>query len=155
VTIDDRVDRERARALMMAAMDGETSPAERRELDRLLENAPELQAEWRRLARVKEVTTGMTLQQLPEEAWDGYWTSVYRRTERGIAWILISAGAIVLGAYAMWHAIGAFLADREMPLFIRLAIVAIAVGSTILIVSVIREKVFAHRRDPYQKEIIR
>ena len=155
MTNDERVHRERARALMMAAMDGEISPGDRRELDHLLEGAPDLQAEWRRLARVKEVTTGMTLQQLPEEAWDGYWTSVYRRTERGLAWVLISAGAIVLSAYALWHAIGAFFADTETPLFIRLAVVAIAVGGAILILSVIREKVFVHRRDPYQKEIIR
>ena len=148
-------DRERARRLMMAALDAEISPDERRQFDALLAASPELQVEWRRLARVKEVTTGMTLQQVPEEIWDGYWTSVYRRTERGIAWVLISLGAIVLAGYWVWHAIGALFADTETPLFIRVAIAAVALGSAILIISVLREKLFVHRRDPYQKEIIR
>ena len=45
--------------------------------------APDLDAEWRRLARVKEVIGGLTLQPLPEELWDRYWASVYTRLERG------------------------------------------------------------------------
>ncbi len=149
------VDRERARALMMAAIDGECSPSERRELDALAAESPELAAEWRRMTRVKEVTTGMSLQSVPEEVWDGYWTSVYRRTERGIAWILISAGAIVLGAYALWEAAASLFADTDTPLFIRMAIVGISVGAGILVLSVIREKFFTHRHDPYQREIVR
>ena len=152
---DDRLTAERARGLMMAAIDGEISPDERRELDGLLASSTELQVEWRRLTRVKEVTTGMTLQQVPEEVWDDYWTSVYRRAERGIAWVLISLGAIVVAGYGLWHAIGALLAESDMPLFVRVAVFALALGGAILVVSVAREKLFVHRRDPYQKEIIR
>lgn len=149
------VDRERARSLMMAAIDGECTAEERRELDALVAASPELTAEWRRMTRVKEVTTGMRLQTVPEEVWDGYWTSVYRRTERGVAWVLISMGAIVLAAYGLWQAAASLFADTETPLFVRASIVAIAVGSAILVLSVLREKFFTHRRDPYQKEIVR
>lgn len=149
------VDRERARSLMMAALDNECSAEALRELDALVAASPELAAEWQRMTRVKEVTTGMKLQGLPEEVWDGYWTSVYRRTERGIAWLLISIGAIVLGAFALWQAAAHLFADTDTPLFIRIAIVAIAVGAGMLVLSVIREKYFTHRHDPYQKEIVR
>jgi ferric-dicitrate binding protein FerR (iron transport regulator) len=155
VTTYHDADRERARALMMAAMDGECSPDERRELDTLLGGAADLAAEWQRMTRVKEVTTGMRLQSLPEEAWDGYWTTVYRRTERGAAWLLISAGAIVLAAYWLWHAVGALLSDPGAPTLIRFAIVSLGLGLIILLVSVLREKMFTHRRDPYRKEIVR
>ena len=154
MTHDGPLDRERAQALMMAALDGEIAPDERQELDRLIATFPELGAEWRRLARVKEVTEGMTLHEAPQEVWDGYWTSVYRRTERGLAWVLISAGAIVLAAYWLWHVAGALLADTSLPAGLRIAVVAIALGAVILIVSVIRERLFIHRKDPY-KEIVR
>jgi ferric-dicitrate binding protein FerR (iron transport regulator) len=155
VTNSYSVDRERAQALMMAALDSEISAADRAELDALVARHPGLADEWRRFTRLKEVTAGMSLQQPPEEIWDRYWTSTYRRAERGVAWVLISLGVIVLGAYSLWHAVEGFLADTDTPLYLRAAIAALAIGAFMLVVSVIREKVFLARRDPYQKEIIR
>jgi ferric-dicitrate binding protein FerR (iron transport regulator) len=147
--------RDRAHALMMAALDGEASAAEREELDALLARSAELAAEWGRFERLKEVTAGMRLNSPPEEVWDRYWTTTYRRAERGIAWLLVIAGAVVLAGYWIWHAVEAFLADTGTPLFLRAAIAAVAIGALILVVSVVREKIFTARRDPYQKEVIR
>ena len=151
---DDSPDAERARALMMAALDGEISPQERRELDGMLAASTQLAAEWRRLSRVKDVTAGMTLERLPEEVWDRYWRSVYRRTERGLAWILISAGVVVLAGYWLWHTLAALLTDTTLPPVIRFALFALLLGGAILLVSVARERLFTHRRDPY-KEVAR
>ena len=151
----EAVDRERARALMMAALDDEISDSERDELKGLIRGAPDLDVEWRRLSRVKEVTSGMTLQSLPEEVWDRYWASVYARAERGLAWILVSVGTIVLAAYAIWQAVAAFFADTSEPLFVRVAVAAVALGGAILVLSVVREKFWVGRQDPYQREIIR
>jgi ferric-dicitrate binding protein FerR (iron transport regulator) len=155
VSSHDDVDLDRARALVMAAIDGEISAAERQELEGLAVRSPALQAEWARMARVKEVTMGMSLQQLPEEAWDRYWGSVYARLERGTAWILLSVGAVVLAAYGAWHAVGALLADTATPVFVRGAIAAMIVGGAILAVSVVRERIVMARRDRYSKEITR
>ncbi|HVL68149.1 MAG TPA: hypothetical protein VM364_12880 [Vicinamibacterales bacterium] len=151
----DANSRERAQTLMMAAIDGEISPAGRSELEALLAAHPDLADEWRRFERLKEVTTTMSLKEPPKEVWDGYWQATYRRVERGLAWILISAGAIVLAAYWIWHAVEGFLRDTSTPAGVRLAIAALAIGAAILVVSVVREKLFTARRDPYQKEIIR
>lgn len=149
------IDRDRAHLLMMAALDGEATPSERQELDALLAGSPELAAEWQRFGRLKEVTSGMRLQNPPEEVWDRYWTTAYRRAERGLGWLLLVAGALVLAGYWIWHAVGAFLDDTDTPLFLRMAIAGVAIGGLILVVSVVREKIFTARRDPYQKEVIR
>jgi ferric-dicitrate binding protein FerR (iron transport regulator) len=149
------LDRERAQALMMAALDGEISAADRTQLDALLAQHPDLAAEWQRFTRLKEVTSGMSLRHPPEEIWDRYWDSAYRRVERGIAWMLVSAGAAVLAGYWIWHAVEAFLADTTAPLGLKLAIAAVTLGLFILALSVVREKIFVARRDPYQKEVIR
>lgn len=151
----DERDRERAHALMMAALDGEATPAERQELDGLLAGSVEFAAEWDRFTRLKEVTTGMRLQHPPEEIWDRYWTTTYRRAERGLGWLLLVAGGLVLAAYWIWHVVEAFLAETGTPLFLRIAIAAVAIGGVILVVSVVREKIFTARRDPYQKGVIR
>lgn len=155
MTHQDPLNRERVQQLMMAALDGEVSSDEQRELDGLIAAHPDVAHEWRRFQRLKEVTTNMSLRTPPEETWDRYWQNTYRRTERGIAWLLVSIGAIVLLGYWAWHAVLAFFETGSEPLGIRLAIAALTIGLVILAVSVIREKIFTNRRDPYQKEVIR
>lgn len=149
----DRPD-ERARQLMMAALDGELSRGESDELNHLLRHDPALEQEWQQLQRVKEVTQTMTLHHPPEETWDHYWTGVYRRLERGVAWILVSIGAIVLLSWGLWQAIQDIIGDTELPTFIKAGILALVAGGVILLVSVIREKLILRRSDPY-KDVIR
>jgi anti-sigma factor RsiW len=146
---------ERARALLMAALDGELGPDERRELDRLIADHPALAGEWSRLTRVKEVTAMVTLRTPSDEVWDGYWKTSYRRTERGIGWLLVAAGAIVLSAWGLWHLFESLLADTDTPVAIRLAIAAVVLGGLVLMFSVLREKLFTRRHDPYDREVIR
>lgn len=141
---------ERARRLIMASIDGELGGGEREELERLLDAYPALRAEWERLQRVKEVTGAMRLRPAPEEVWSDYWTSVYSRLERGIGWILFSVGAIVLLSYGAWAAVRELLADTTMPWFVKASLVALTVGTVVLLVSVVREKVFVGQRQRYK-----
>ena len=141
---------DRVHQLMMGALDGELSPAERSELDRLLAADSSLQEEWQRLQKVKEVTHTMALRTPPEEVWDTYWSSVYARVERGIGWILLSLGAIVLISYGLWSAAKQLLADTSIPPFIKAAVFVLTVGMVILFVSIVREKWFVYRSDPYK-----
>ncbi|RKZ13064.1 hypothetical protein DRQ53_13905 [bacterium] len=147
-------DREKLRVLMMAALDGEISPGDAEELEQGLAADGDLRQEWESMKRVKEVTGEMGFRKPPEEVWGRYWTSVYNRTERGIGWILASLGTIVLAGYAAWEIVQQILANSEIPLVIKLAIFAVALGGIILAVSVAREKFFIWRKDPY-KEIER
>ena len=94
----DRLDR--TRELLMRALDDELRPEEQRELDLLLADDPTLRAERERLGRLKEVTGEMKLRNPPEQLWDDYWNSAYSRMERGIGWILVSFGVIVVGGWA-------------------------------------------------------
>jgi len=147
-------DRERVQRLMMAALDDEISPEEQRELDGALERDAAAREEWEKMKRVKEVTGSMTFREPPAEVWDGYWVSVYNRAERGVAWVLVSVGAIVLLVYGAWKWLEALWADAGVPGFVKVAIMAVATGLIVLAVSVLREKLFTYRRDPY-KEIQR
>ena len=92
----------------------------------------------------------MKLQQPPDEVWKDYWGSVYVRLERGVGWILLSVGAIVLISYGAWMGAQEIIADTEMPLYLKLAILATTVGIVVLLVSVIREKLFVGRRERYK-----
>jgi len=144
-------DQERARRLMMAGLDGELSGDERSELDRLLAADETLRAEWDRFARVKEVTASMRYREPPEEVWEDYWSSVYSRAERRLGWLMLTAGALVLAGWTLWHAVQQILADSALPGYIKIAIFAVLFGSLILLISVAREKLFVARRDPYRE----
>ena len=145
---------ERARELLMRALDDELVAADREELERRLSEEAELRAEWERLSRLKEVTGNMMLRKPPEEMWDGYWNSVYSRLERGVAWILVSIGAIVVGSYGVWYGVKDLMADTELPFLVKGGILALIVGLVILLVSVLRHRIFVSQSDPY-KEIER
>lgn len=141
---------ERARQLMMAGLDGEFQADERRELERLLDENPGLRREWDRFQRVKEVTNTMAFRRAPEEVWTDYWASVYSRLERGIGWILFSLGAIVLVSYGVWQGVSDLLADTSLSWILKAAILALCVGVVVLLVSVLREKLFVGRRERYK-----
>ncbi len=141
---------ERAHQLMMRALDGELGEADQAELQRLLRADPSLQIEWKRLNRLKEVTSTMALRSPPEEVWETYWTAIYPQLERGVGWVLLSLGAIVSLSYGLWKFAEELMADATVPTFVKWAILAAIVGGAVLFVSVIREKWFVYRSDPYK-----
>ncbi len=145
---------EREQYLLMSALDRELSTAERREFEQLLATDAEVRTEWTRLKRVKGLTDSMEFKMPSDAIWEGYMASVYRRMERGFAWILLSIGSIVLVSTGLWHLGKAIFIEDDLPLYIKGSLLAIFVGGAILIVSVAREKLFTHRKDPY-KDVIR
>ena len=136
--------------LMMKALDNELTAAEREQLDAALDGQPELRAEWDRLSRAREVTMGMELRNPPEDTWDGYWTNVYSRVERGVGWILVSFGVIVVGGWAVWEWIGAMLEDTATPAVVRYSMIGLFVGIVVLMVSVTRHRLNVRKTDPYK-----
>ena len=142
--MDERTD------LLMRALDGELDAAEHSAFEARLADDPELREEWRRLSRAREATMGMKLRHPPEAVWDGYWTSVYSRTERGLGWILVSLGAIVVGGWAVWTWIGGLLADTSLPLVVRFGVIAMFMGAVILAISVVRHRINVLKTDPYK-----
>ncbi len=141
---------DRTRELLMRALDEELAAGERQELELLLADDPVLRAERERLGRLKEVTAEMKLRNPPEALWDGYWNSAYSRMERGIGWILVSFGVIVVGGWATWQFVTELIADTEMPPLIKAGILAGSLGLVILLVSVLRHRLFVRKTDPYK-----
>lgn len=135
---------------MMAALDGECSAADRQALDAAMAGNEQLQREWNTLQQLKELTGTMSMRKPPDEVWQSYWESVYARLERGFAWVLVSLGTVVLLAWGIWQAVQAITADTDLPGLIKLALAAMFIGLAALLVSVVREKLFVRKNDPYK-----
>jgi len=130
--------------------DGELTSEEKSEFDSLLldEN---LKNEFEEQKRVKEVLNKMKLKNPSAEIWDRYWLGVYNKVERGLAWIAISIGVLILIVYGSIGAVESFLADTQTPGIVKLGISALVIGGLILLFSVIREKLFIGTRDKYKE----
>lgn len=147
-------EKERLQHLMMGEVDQELSTNERKELETALERHPAMRHELESFKRLKEVTDTMSPLKPPGETWDTYWEDVYRRFERGIGWVLISIATIVLGTWGLWNVVRGLIEDSSIPGFIRWSLLALLAGFVILFVSVVRERLFMGKRDPY-KDVVR
>ena len=63
-------------------------------------------------------------------------------------------GSAILGAAALWAWIEKWIAT-DLPWVIKAASGALLLGFALLIVSILRERSYLHRRDPYSKEVLR
>jgi ABC-type multidrug transport system fused ATPase/permease subunit len=139
------------RELLAGYVDNELTQEERETFERELKQNPELRAELEEFRRLKEVTGMVRYADLPDEVWESYWQSIYRKLERGIGWILFSVGAIILLIAAAYAFFAGFLADPTVPLIIKVGVSAIVAGLIFLLVSYIRERLFAYHRDRYKE----
>lgn len=142
---------EKWKAHISGYLDGELSPTEREAFERELGRNPELARELDSMRVMKEVTDEMKLKEFPDEVWDRYWDGTFNRLERRIGWILFSVGAMVLLATGLFELATTLLRDVSEPWWIRLSIGAVCGGLAILLVSVLRERLFALKRDPYRE----
>jgi hypothetical protein len=138
---------ERWRGLLAGYVDNELFERE------LAANA-ELRAELDQFRKLKRMTGTVRYADLPDEVWESYWSSLYRKMERGLGWFLASAGAVVLLCYGLFQALEKFLLDPTVPLLIKFGMGALVIGLVILLVSLIRERYFAYKHDRY-REVIR
>lgn len=144
----------RHHTLLNKALDNLLTQEEQREFENLLNTSKEFREEWLSTKQLLEVTKQMKFKNPPDEVWDKYWLGIYSRLERGIAWILISIGAITLLCYGGFKAVEELIVDPALSWFIKAAIIAVVAGLAILFVSVLRERLFVRKTDKY-KEIIR
>lgn len=150
----DEKQRAQFQELLTKAFDGELSDAESVAFDNFLAKFPECAKEWQDMQALQRVTASMKFKQPSKEVWDMYWHDTYNRLERGFAWILFSIGAFLVGAFVIYNFITEFLADAQVPEILRWGISFMAIGALALFISVLREKLFTRKRDPY-KEIER
>lgn len=90
----------------------------------------------------------------PEESRRRYWSVVYNRLERGTGWILTSIGAIILLFYGAWRWLQSLIKDPYLVLVVKIGILTLAGGLIILLISVIRERIFTYKKERY-KEVVR
>jgi predicted anti-sigma-YlaC factor YlaD len=133
--------------LMAGRLDGILTMEEEARLDAHLEVCDSCRKEMEMMKKTRDIMSSMKFRDPEDEIWDKYWLSVYNRLERGIGWILLSIGMIMVVSFAIYN----ILQDAEMPLYMRIGSRILILGVVILLVSVIRERLTAYKHERYKE----
>lgn len=88
----------------------------------------------------------------PEDIlWENYKESIYAKIERGVGWIFFSVGSILLITIGLFYFIKDFLLDNKINIIIRLGTGLLIIGVVVLLVSVIRERIFFNKHERYKE----
>lgn len=142
---------ERFIILLEKHFDNELTESELQEFETIINSNTELKHEFEEQKRIKEVLRKMKLKNPSREEWDSYWMGVYNRIERGIAWIVISIGALIFFGYASYEVVNALINDTHTPPLAKFGVTLLIFGALILIFSLLREKIFTSKRDKYKE----
>lgn len=137
--------------LISSYFDGELTEEEKKNLRQHLEFCQECKQEFEKAQKFEETMKGMRLINLPKEAWSMYWKSVYNRLERGIGWILLSIGGIILLFFGGYKMIEGIIKNPDNPFILKLGLLTLLAGAVILLVSFLREQLFIRNRERYKE----
>jgi hypothetical protein len=135
--------------LLAGYIDGELSAEEKALFEQELENNPSLKKELEEFKQLKDLTNSMQYDDLPDEVWESYWQSLYKKLERSTGWILFSVSTILLLFYGAFNLLKEMYINPDISLFIKIAVTSLVAGLIILLVSYIRERLFAYKRERY------
>ncbi|HDL18380.1 MAG TPA: hypothetical protein ENH29_04945 [Bacteroidetes bacterium] len=144
-------EKERCRQLMMAVLDGELSRIESDELQSLFKKYPDLKNEYLSFKQLKEVTNTMAFKNPDKEIWETYWYNIYNRIERGLAWFVLTLGASILIAYGLGEMFADVWKDANLSTILKIGIFAALAGLILLLISVLREKLFLRHHERYKE----
>lgn len=147
-------DKERFQYLLMKAVDKMLNHEEQTEFWHFVDTNAECKSEWEEFTKLNKLTGGIQMKLPEQEKWDQYWSNIFNRLERRIGWILFSIGLIILIATGGYYAIEGFLTNPDIPITEKIGLSAFFLGSAVLIISVLREKLTLRKTDKY-KDIIR
>jgi hypothetical protein len=136
--------------MIMGYLDNELEAEQAKDLERHLAGCAQCSKELQELAKLKEITEGVTLVEPEDRLWQEYWGSIYNRMERGIGWILFSLAGILLVIYGGFKAIEHVIKDPSVGLILKVALLALIAGMAVLFVSVLRERLYFWRKDRYR-----
>ena len=145
------MDHEKLKELVSSYLDGELTQEEREMVERHLEECAECRLSVRATDDLGEVMAKMKLKEPPKEVWKVYTESVYNRLERGIGWILVSIGAMVILFFAGYNMLKGLIHDPGTPVVLKIGILCGMGGVVVLLVSLIRERLFVNKRERYKE----
>lgn len=139
------------RIMLSGYIDDELDRDEKRELESHLKECDDCRIELEAFNKLKEVTGAMKYADVPEHVWEKYWQSIYRKFELGIGWVFLSIGIVIVLGFISFEMFERFFMNPDKSLLLKIGVGSLIAGFLVLLVSVLRERIFAFKRDRYSE----
>lgn len=141
---------EKLMILMEKYFENELNESEQNQFNNLLRSDQEFKREFEEQNKMKEVFRKMKFINPSDKLWDSYWQSTYNRTERGLGWLAVFLGLLILIGFASIEFVNQLYTDNTTPMIIKIGTVSLVFGLLVLLFSVLREKLFTYKNDKYK-----
>jgi predicted anti-sigma-YlaC factor YlaD len=144
---------ERFKHLLLRVVDGVATERERAEFMNHIRSCEECRREYGEFRNLEEFMSAIKLKDLSEDARAAYARLLYNRLERGLGWILLSLGVILLLGFGGFTLIKEFIINSTVSVILKIGVCAVLAGLIVLLVSVLKERLFVRKYDKYSKEV--
>jgi len=136
--------------LLSAYVDGELDPPDVQRIEAHLADDADSRREVEQLRRLKDITGALRLKEPPPEVWEDFWLSAYNRNERSLGWLLFGLAVLVVGGWGVTMLLKTMLGTDSLPLLVKGAVIGGCAGLAVLILSVVRERLYVRRCTRYK-----
>ena len=136
--------------MMMGYLDNELDEEQKKKFEEHLKGCLECTKELKGFKDIKAITDEVALAEPEDKIWQDYWSGVYNRIERGIGWIVLSVAAIILFIFCGFKLIEKIIENPQVEFVFKLGLVLLIIGLAILLVSVLRERLYFWKKDRYK-----
>ena len=141
---------EKLMMLIEKYFENDLNESEQNKFENLLSSDREFKREFEEQNKMKEVFKKMKFRDPSDKLWDSYWEKSYNRTERGLGWLAVFLGLLILIGFASIEFVNQLYADDSTPVIIKVGTVSLVFGLLVLLFSVLREKLFTYKNDKYK-----
>jgi predicted anti-sigma-YlaC factor YlaD len=127
-------------------LDGELTQGDRQQVEVHLDSCGECRRTFDDMAKLQNAVGKLSFGDLPPDEWSRIMNDLTVRSSRGLGWLLYVAGIVVVLGYTGY----AFAVDDEIPALIKSGLAALVVGTLLLFVSVLRQRMVARKTDKYK-----
>ena len=137
--------------LLLPYLEGKVTEEEKKNVEEHLKVCDECKREIKEYKNIEEGLKMMKLKEPSKDVWDNYWLSVYNRIERKLGWIFFSIGAIMILFFGAYQFIKELVTDPQTPVLFKIGLIALCFGGVVLFVSILREQLFARKKERYKE----
>lgn len=145
------MDHQKIKKLISSYHDGELDNKDKQVVEEHLKQCSDCRHEFEEMGKFEEVMGKMQFKKPQKEMWEVYWSTIYNRLERRIGWILLSIGGMILLFFGGYKAVEGIIQDSSTPILLKVGILTVLGGVVILLVSLLREQLFVHKRERYKE----
>ncbi len=132
--------------LLSGYLDGQLTQGDRQRVELHLEDCAKCRRTYQQMADLRQATAELTFGEVTHEEWSKIMNDVTVRTSRSAGWLLFVVGTLLVCGYGAYQ----FAVDNTVPALVKTGVAGLVVGTILLFLSVLRQRVIARKTDKYK-----